>query len=225
MKLLLDFLPIILFFATFKYAEAHKAWAAAFATQHFGFMVAGGTVGAEEGPVMLATLVVIIATLAQVAWLKLRGRKIDFMLWVSLALVVVLGGLTIYLRSETFIKWKPSGLYWAMGLSFWAAQAIFGRNLLRLMLGEQLTLPDAVWRRLNFAWVTFFAFMGLLNLWVAYTFSTDTWVNFKLFGGVGLMLLFTVAQGLYLGKYIEDTPDPATAPPAGGAAPDAKPPH
>jgi intracellular septation protein len=112
-----------------------------------------------------------------------------------------------------------------MGLSFWAAQAIFGRNLLRLMLGEQLTLPDAVWRRLNFAWVTFFAFMGLLNLWVAYSFSTDTWVNFKLFGGVGLMLLFTVAQGLYLGKYIEDTPDTAAAPPAGAATPDAKPPH
>jgi intracellular septation protein len=110
-----------------------------------------------------------------------------------------------------------------MGLSFWAAQAIFGRNLLRLMLGEQLTLPDAVWRRLNFAWVAFFGFMGLLNLWVAYSFSTDAWVNFKLFGGVGLMLVFTVAQGLYLSKYLEDTPDPAAAP-ANAPATDGKPP-
>jgi intracellular septation protein len=81
-----------------------------------------------------------------------------------------------------------------------------------------------VWRRLNFAWVTFFGFMGLLNLWVAYSFSTDTWVNFKLFGGIGLMVLFTVAQGLYLGKYIEDTPEPATVPPGGAAASDGKPP-
>jgi intracellular septation protein len=223
MKLLLDFLPIILFFGTFKYAEAHKSWAADFATQHFGFLVAGGKVGPEEGPVMLATLVVIVATLAQVSWLKLRGRKVDFMLWLSLALVVVLGGLTIWFRSETFIKWKPSGLYWAMGLSFWAAQALFGRNLLRLMLGEQLTLPDAVWRRLNFAWVAFFGMMGLLNLWVAYTFSTDTWVNFKLFGGIGLMLLFTLAQGLYLGRYIEDEPAPDPTP-GTGAATDPKPP-
>ena len=94
-----------------------------------------------------------------------------------------------------------------------------GRNLLRLMLGEQLTLPDAVWRRLNFAWVTFFAFMGLLNLWVAYSFSTDTWVNFKLFGGIGLMLLFTLGQGLYLSKYLEEAPDTAA-----GTAPDGKPP-
>lgn len=213
MKLLLDFLPILLFFGTFKYAEAHKGWAADFATQHFGFLVAGGKVGPDEGPVMLATIVVIVATMAQVAWIKLRGRKVDFMLWLSLALVVVLGGLTIWFRSETFIKWKPSGLYWAMGLSFWASQALFGRNLLRLMLGEQLALPDAVWRRLNFAWIAFFAMMGLLNLWVAYSFSTDAWVNFKLFGGIGLMLLFTLAQGLYLSRYIEDEP-PAPAPPA-----------
>ena len=153
---------------------------------------------------MLATLVVIGATLAQVAWLRLRRRKVDLMLWVSLVLVVVLGGATIWLRSETFIKWKPSVLYWTMGVAFWASQALFGRNLLRLLLGEQLTLPDAVWRNLNFAWVAFFAMMGLLNLWVAYSFDTDTWVNFKLFGGLGLMLLFTLAQGFYLSRHLPD---------------------
>ncbi|MBI3369652.1 MAG: septation protein A [Burkholderiales bacterium] len=211
MKILLDFLPIILFFGMFKYAEANKAWAAAFATQHLGFIVAGGEVGAEEAPVLLATVVVIIATLTQVAWLKLRGKKVDLMLWISLVLVVFLGGLTVWFHNETFIKWKPSVLYWAMGLAFWVSQAFFGRNLLRLMLGEQMLLPDAIWRRLNFAWIAFFALMGLLNLWVAYTFSTSTWVNFKLFGSVGLMLVFTVAQGLYLGKHIQD--EPATEPP------------
>jgi len=215
MKLLFDFLPIILFFGAFKYAEGHKDWAADFATRHLGFMVADGRVGSEEAPVLLATAVVIVATLAQVAWLKFKGRKVDAMLWVSLVLVVVLGGLTIWFRSETFIKWKPSGLYWAMGLALWVSQAFFGRNLLRMLLGEQLQLPDPVWRRLNFAWIAFFGLMGLLNLWVAYSFSTATWVNFKLFGGIGLMLAFTIAQGLYLSRYMPDDPAPGTAKPPG----------
>jgi intracellular septation protein len=113
------------------------------------------------------------------------------MLWVSLALVVVLGGATIYFHSETFIKWKPSALYWAMGLALWLSPLLTGKNLLKALLGEQLQLPPKVWHRLNFAWIAFFGLMGILNLWVAYTFSTDTWVNFKLFGGIGLMLLFT----------------------------------
>ncbi len=204
MKLLLDFLPILLFFGTFRYAEAHKAWAAAFASQHLGFMVAGGLVGPDEAPVLLATVVVILATLAQVTWLKVAGRKIDLMLWVSLALVVVLGGLTVWFHSETFIKWKPSVLYWAMGTALWVSQAVFGKNLLRTLLGQQMQLPPAIWHRLNFAWIAFFAAMGLLNLWVAYSFSTSTWVNFKLFGGIGLMLAFTVAQGVYLSRYLKD---------------------
>ena len=118
MKLLFDFLPIFLFFGTFKVTEGRKDWAAQFASDHLGFMVSGGTVGPNEAPVLLATVVVIVATLAQVLWLKLRGQKIDRMLWVSLGLVVVLGGLTIYFHNETFIKWKPSMLYWAMGLAF-----------------------------------------------------------------------------------------------------------
>jgi intracellular septation protein len=204
MKLLFDFLPILLFFGTFKFAEGRKEWAADFATRNFGFLVNGGKVGAGEAPVLLATVVVIIATLAQVMWLKLRGRKIDTMLWVSLVIVVVLGGLTIWFHSETFIKWKPSVLYWAMGTALWLAPLVAGKNLLRVLLGAQIQLPAKVWHRLNFAWVAFFAGMGLLNLWVAYSFSTDAWVNFKLFGGIGLMLAFTLAQGVYLSRYIEE---------------------
>jgi intracellular septation protein len=202
MKLLFDFLPILLFFGTFKYTESHKEWAAAFATEHLGWLVAGGTVGTTEAPVMLATVVVVIASLAQVVWLKARGKKVDLMLWISLSLVVVLGGLTVWLHSETFIKWKPTGLYWAMGLSFLISQTLLGKNLLKLMIGEQLQLPDAIWKRLGLAWVVFFAAMGLLNLWVAYNFSTSTWVNFKLFGGIGLMLLFTLGQGLYISRHL-----------------------
>ena len=203
MKLLFDFLPIILFFGTFKYAESENAWAADFATRHLGFMVSGGKVSVAEAPVLLATVVVIAATLAQVVWLKLRRRKVDTMLWVSLALVVVLGGLTIWFHSETFIKWKPSALYWAMGLAFWLSPLLFNRNLLKVLLSEQLDLPGKVWHRLNFAWIAFFGVMGLLNIWVAYTFTTVTWVNFKLFGGLGLMLLFMLAQGLWISRYLE----------------------
>jgi intracellular septation protein len=205
MKILFDFLPILLFFGTFKFAERDAQAAADFATRHFGFLVNGGVVGPTEGPVLLATLVVIVATLAQIGWLVARGRKVDLMLWISLALVVVLGGATVWFHNETFIKWKPSMLYWAMGLTFWLSQLVFGKNLLQALIGEQLELPAAVWQRLNFAWIAFFAMMGLLNLYVAYSFSTDTWVNFKLFGGLGLMLLFTLAQGVYLSRHVKPT--------------------
>ncbi len=206
MKLLFDFLPIILFFVAYKVAGSNPDAAAAFASEHFGFLVSGGLVAAAEAPVLLATVVVIVATLVQVLVLKLRHRKVDTMLWVSLALVVVLGGLTIWFRSETFIKWKPTLLYWVMAAAFALGPLLFGKNLLRVLLGAQLELPPPVWHRLNWAWVAFFALMGVLNLWVAYTFATDTWVNFKLFGGIGLMLVFTVAQGLYLSRYLPDEP-------------------
>jgi intracellular septation protein len=221
MKILFDFLPIVLFFAAFKYSEANKAWAAETATGLLGFMVAGGAVGPDEAPVLLATAVVVLATIGQVAWLKLRGRKVEAMLWISLALVVILGGLTIYLKSETFIKWKPSLLYWVMGLAFWLSPLLLGKNLLKLLLGEQIQLPAKVWHRLNFAWITFFAVMGFVNLGVAYYFSTDTWVNFKLFGSLGLMLVFTVAQGVYLSRHLPPEGEAAAeAPKAGSTARD-----
>jgi intracellular septation protein len=204
MKLLLDFLPLVLFFATFRFTGSNPDAAAAFATQYFGQFVSGGAVTAEQAPVLLATIVVIIATLGQVAFLKLRGRKVDLMLWVSLCLVVVLGGLTIYFHNETFIKWKPSGLYWTLGLVFWVSHALFGKNLLKKLLGEQVELPDQVWRRMNLAWVLFFGAMGLLNLWVAYHYETSTWVNFKVFGATGLMLAFFLGQGIYISRYLPD---------------------
>lgn len=213
MKLLLDFLPIFLFFGTFKYAESHKDWAAAFASEHFGFIVSGGVVGVQEAPVLLSTVVVIIATALQVAWLVARGKKVDTMLWVSLALVVVLGGATIWFHDENFIKWKPSVLYWTMALALWASAALFGKNLLRKLMGEQIRLPDAIWARLNWLWIGFFTAMGVINLYVAYNFSTDTWVSYKLFGGMGLMIGFMIAQGLYLSRHIEDDGSDA-APPA-----------
>ncbi|MBA3595872.1 MAG: septation protein A [Methylibium sp.] len=203
MKLLFDIFPIVLFFLVFKLAEGEPDAAAAFATEHFGMLVAGSVISAKLAPVLLATLVVIVATFVQIGWLMARRKKIETMLWVSLGLVTVLGGATIWFQNETFIKWKPSVLYWVMGTAFWLSQALWRKNLLQVLMGGQLELPPAVWRNLNFMWIGFFAFMGLLNLYVAYSFSTDTWVNFKLFGGVGLMLLFTLAQGLYMSRHVK----------------------
>ena len=211
MKIFLDFLPLILFFATFKYAESSKDWAAAFASEHFGFMVSGGVVGSAEAPVLLATLVVMLATLTQAMVLKLRGKKIDLMLWISLALVVVLGGATVWFHNETFIKWKPTGLYWAMALVFWASRAFFDKNLIQSMLGAELKLPAIAWLQLNRAWVLFFAAMGLLNLYVAFNYSTSTWANFKVFGATGLILLFTLAQGLYMSRHMPNNDAAADA--------------
>ena len=208
MKLLLDFLPLILFFGTFKYAEAHTDWAARFASDHFGFIVSGGVVGTEEAPVLLATLVVIVATSVQIAYMLARRKKIDLMLWITFVLVVVLGGATVWFHNATFIKWKPSVLYWAMGLTFWVSQAIFRKNLLQTLIGEQLELPAPVWLRLNFAWIAFFGMMGLLNLYVAYSFSTSTWASFKAFGATGLMLVFMIAQGFYLNRHLQPEASP-----------------
>lgn len=217
MKFLFDFLPILLFFGTFKFAERDAQASANFATEHFGFLVSGGVIGATEGPVLLATLVVIVATLAQITFMLARGKKIDMMLWISLGLVTVLGGATVWFHNETFIKWKPSVLYWAMAMSFWVSQVFFRKNLLHTLMGGQLDLPAPVWRNLTRAWIGFFGLMGILNLYVAYSFSTEAWVNFKLFGSLGLMLIFTLAQGVYLSRHLKPAEGGAAETGPGGA--------
>ena len=177
MKLLFDLFPVILFFAAFKM---------------FGIFVATG--------------VAIAATFAQIGWVWFRHRKVDGMLWTSLAIITVFGGMTLLLHDETFIKWKPTVLYWSFALALSVSVLFFNKNLIRSVLGEQLSLPEAVWSKLNWSWVGFFVFMGIANLAVAFLMglSTDAWVNFKMFGGMGLMLLFTLAQGLFLSKYIDE---------------------
>jgi intracellular septation protein len=207
MKILFDFLPIGLFFGMFKYAEGNRDWAAGTATDWLGFMVAGGMVGPAEAPVLLATVVVIVATMLQILWLKIAGKKVDTMLWVSLGLVTLLGGATIYFHSESFIKWKPTVLYWVMGGALLIGQLVFKKNGIQKLMGAQMSLPDAIWQRVNLSWVAFFAVMGVINLWVAFNFSTSAWVNFKLFGGIGLMFAFVALQAVYLNKHIK--PDSA----------------
>lgn len=175
MKFLFDLFPVALFFVAFKLFDIY-----------------------------VATAVAIASTVLQVAWLKLRGKPVHVMLWASLAIIVVFGGATLFLQDETYIKWKPTVLYWLFGVVLSGALLLFDKNLIRALLGEQMQLPERVWNRLNWSWVGFFAFMGAANLYVAYNYSTDLWVNFKLFGGMGLMFLFVVGQSLLLSKYVEE---------------------
>ena len=174
MKLLVDFFPILLFFLVFK------------------------TLG-----IYAATAVAIVATVAQIAWLRWLNGRVEAMQWLSLGVIVVFGGATLVAQDETFIKWKPTVLYWLMGGGLLVAEYVFKRNGIRALMGSQLELPDNVWRHLLHAWAGFFSVMGVINLWVAYHFDTDTWVNFKLFGGLGLMVLFVLGQAVYLSKHMK----------------------
>nr|WP_217344433.1 septation protein A [Noviherbaspirillum sp. L7-7A]MBV0878583.1 septation protein A [Noviherbaspirillum sp. L7-7A] len=204
MKFLFDMFPVILFFGVFKWGEGHADAAQAMVGQYLSGLVSGGSVGPEQAPILLATAVAIIATIAQIAYLLIRGRKVDGMLWVSLAIIVVFGGATIYFHNEAFIKWKPTVLYWVFAVVLVGAQLTMGKNLIRLMMKAQIDLPDPVWTRLNLAWAGFFAAMGALNLYIAFNFPTSVWVNFKLFGFMGLMIAFVIAQTMFLSKYIKD---------------------
>ena len=175
MKFLFDIFPVVLFFIAFKIYDIY-----------------------------VATAVAIAATFLQIGWTWVRHRKVDNLLWVSLAVIVVFGGATLLLQDETFIKWKPTVLYWLFAAVLAVAALAFRKNLIRAMMETQVSLPEVVWGKLLASWIAFFALMGALNLIVAFNFSTDAWVNFKLFGGIGLMLVFIVLQGLMLARHIED---------------------
>jgi intracellular septation protein len=173
-KFLFDIFPVLLFFIAFKIYGIYAATATA-----------------------------IVATAAQAAWSWIRHRKIEKMMLISLGIIVVFGGATLLLKDETFIKWKPTVLYWAFTATLLGSQLFFGKNLMRAMMGAQMSLPDKVWKNVNLSWSAFFALMGVANLYVALNYSTDVWVNFKLFGGIGLLLAFAIGQALMLSRYLE----------------------
>ncbi len=175
MKLLFDLFPVILFFAVFK---AYGVFA--------------------------ATATAIVATFIQVAWVKYRHGKVDTMLWVSLGIITVFGGATLLLHDETFIKWKPTVLYWFFSAALLLSPIFFKKNLMRALLQDKMTLPDKVWHNLNLSWSAFFALLGFVNLYVAFNYSTDAWVNFKLFGATAMMIVFILVQASMLAKYVEE---------------------
>jgi intracellular septation protein len=126
------------------------------------------------------------------------------MLWVSLVIIVVFGGATIYFHDEMFIKWKPTVLYWCFALALLGAQLLMRKNLIRSLMGQQMSLPDPVWDKLNLAWSAFFAAMGALNLYIAFNFPLELWVNFKMFGFIALMIAFVIGQTVYLSRYLKE---------------------
>lgn len=174
MKILADLFPVILFFIAYQLYDIY-----------------------------VATQVAIGAAVLQVAYHKLRYGSVENMHWVTLGLLVVFGGLTLALRDPLFIKWKPTVVNWLFGCAFLLSQLFMKRSLLRRMMDHAVHLPDHAWLRLNMAWVVFFFAMGILNLYVAYNYSEEIWVNFKLFGFLGLTLAFMLAQGFYLARFIE----------------------
>ena len=178
MKFLFDLLPVLLFFIAYKL----------------------------DG-IYVATAVLIVASLAQVAWLWFRYRRVEKMPLITALLVLVLGGATLLLHDETFVKWKPTVVNWLFALAFLGSQLIGGKTLIERMMSSAIDLPAEIWSRLNTLWVAFFALMGVANLYVAFNFATDTWVDFKLFGMLGLTVVFVVLQSFYLARHLKQ---PAT---------------
>ncbi len=183
MKFLFDFLPIILFFIAFKIPQ-----------------------DPQEG-IMLATVVAIVVSVGQVSFSWLKHRKVEKMHLITMGLIVVLGGATLIFQDERFIKWKPTVVNWLFAIVFLGSQFVGNKNIIRRMMDEQVVLPDHVWGKLNYAWAIFFFATGCANLYVAFNFPTETWVNFKLFGILGLTVLFVIGQAMYMSRYIEEEPE------------------
>ena len=175
MQLLFDFLPIIAFFIGFKF---------------FGIYIATGVA------------IVISLILVIVYWL--RHKHVPGLQLVNLGIITVLGGSTLLLHNELFIKWKPTVLNWVLAIVFLASQFIGKKPIIQKLLEEKITLPKHIWQNLNLSWAVFFSIMGLVNIIVAYNFDTNTWVNFKLFGILGLTLVFAVLQAVYLSKHVKE---------------------
>jgi intracellular septation protein len=177
MKLLFDFFPIALFFIAFK-----------------------------MGDIYLATITAIVASIVQVLWSRYKTGRFEKLPLITLGTIVILGGATLFFRNELFIKWKPTALYWVLALALLISQFIGKKPLMQRLLEQNVDLPIKIWHQLNLSWALFFAAMGVANLYVVYHFDTNTWVNFKLFGTLGLTLVFIVLQGFYMAKYFKQPP-------------------
>ncbi|MDB6097278.1 MAG: intracellular septation protein [Francisellaceae bacterium] len=174
LKVLSEFFPIILFFISFK---------------------VGGIYG--------ATVTAMAACLIQVIWGRVKKGHFEKLPLISLFLICVFGGATLFFKNEWFIKLKPTALYWILSLAFIINHLIGRQTIAETMMGKNISLPQPVWSRLNMSWGVFFLIMGILNLVIVYQFDTQTWVNFKLFGTLILTLIFVVGQGFFISKHLE----------------------
>jgi len=206
LKILLDLLPVVVFFSAFQLAKSSPQVAQAWAVSILGPMPAVQA-ASDVVPVIVATGCAIVATMVQVSWLLMRRARISPAVWLSATLIFVFGGLTVWLQNEWFIKWKPTLLYWAFALVLVAGRLIWKRNLFGALFSSELQLPPVAWDRLLFAWAAFFLVVGGLNLFVAYQFSTAAWVNFKFFGMLGLTFVYSISTGLYVARYMKEPTD------------------
>ena len=207
MKFLFDFFPVLMFFVVYKLGGMYPEASLNLAQQWLSGLVSHGSIDAKQAPVLLATLVAIIATAFQIGYLLFKRKKIDTMLWVSAFFVIFFGGMAIYFNDEVFIKWKPTMIFWSSAAIFGGAQLFFKKNMIREVMGEQFEMPEPVWIKLLLAWVGFFVVSGLLNLAVAFSVKDfATWVNFKTFGMPVIMFVFVISQGLLLSKYMKEVP-------------------
>jgi intracellular septation protein len=207
LKLLFDLFPVILFFVAYKLGNSYPEASTQLAASMLGGLVADGQVPAGQAPILLATAVAIVASLLQVGFRLVRKQKVEPMLWLSVAVILVFGGATIWLHDETFIKWKPTILYWLFGLILLLGRLFWRRNLLQSVLGPQIAVEPRIWEQLLWLWIAFFGAIGIANLVVAFNFPTDLWVNFKLFGLFGLTLVFTLGIGIWLARHMKELPD------------------
>lgn len=174
-KFLFDLFPLILFFVAYRFADIY-----------------------------VATAVAMVAAVGQIAYIKLTGKRIEGTHWINLVVIVVFGGATLWLQNDAFIKWKPTVLYWLFAVVLLGSQWFSGKNLLQKLLGEKVTLTEQGWRGLNLSWSSFFIFAGGINLFVAFSglFTESQWVNFKVFGLMGLLVLFVIAQSIWMSKHM-----------------------
>lgn len=182
MKFLVDFFPVLAFFIAF-YVP-----------------------GDREQAIYVATAAAIAASAIQMAGLRLMRQRIEKMHVITFLLILVLGGATLLLHDKTFIKWKPTAVNWLFALVFLGSQFVGEKPLAQRMMEQAVQLPRALWQRLNLSWVLFFLLMGCANLYVAYTFSDEIWVNFKMWGILGLTFAFVIGQSLFLARHVDEPP-------------------
>lgn len=200
MKFLYDFFPVLLFFIVYKfYGNLPPDLIHAVNTLPIMALEPGRAADA----IYMATAVAIVASFAQVSLYWLKTRRFEKSHLISLAILSIFGGATLALRDPSFIKWKPTILNWLFAVAFLVSQFIGNKTLVERMMSHAVTVPRLIWRRVNIGWVGYFIVAGLANIYVAYNFSEEAWVDFKLFGLMGLTLTFVFVQALYLSRYME----------------------
>lgn len=206
MKSLLDLLPLVVFFVGYYGAKHWPDIADTFLNALLGVLGIDGPLPADQVAMACATQLAMFATIFQVALLLVARQKVDKVLWITLVIVVAMSIATLVFHDPDIIKWRSTLLDWLFGAILLGGEVLLGKNLIRAMLDSQLQLPAPVWRMVNWSWIGYFACSGVLNLFVAARFTEETWVNFNMFGGPAIMVLFMLAQGVYIARHMDEAP-------------------